>query len=154
MNGENIELNKTKDQEYWLPCGKCSGQTCHKVIVSIDVDGEDPSGTYYYTETYQIVQCQGCRLYSFRKNQTNSEDSIEDEFTSETLYLDHEELFPSRVAGRNKLGQARFLPHKVAQVYNETHAALCSKQPILAGIGIRALIETVCKEKSAKGKGL
>jgi Domain of unknown function (DUF4145) len=154
MSGENIEFNRTKDEEYWLPCGKCNGKTCHNVVVSVDVSGGDPSGYYDYNETYQVVQCQGCKMHSFRKNEINSEDCVEDEESGETVYLNHEELYPSRVAGRHKLSQAHFLPHAVARIYNETHAALCSKQPILAGIGIRALIETVCKEKSAKGRDL
>jgi len=32
--------------------------------------------------------------------------------------------------------------------------AIGNDQPVLAGIGIRAIIETVCKERSAKGKDL
>jgi Domain of unknown function (DUF4145) len=32
--------------------------------------------------------------------------------------------------------------------------ALCSKLPILAGVGIRALIEAVCHDKSAQGSDL
>jgi hypothetical protein len=43
---------------------------------------------------------------------------------------------------------------KVARIYNETHSALCNKMPILAGIGIRVLIEAICKEKTASGKNL
>ena len=50
--------------------------------------------------------------------------------------------------------QAHFLPASVAPIYDETHAALANKQPILAGVGIRALIETVCNEKGATGSSL
>ena len=39
------------------------------------------------------------------------------------------------------------LPPSVRSAYLETHAALCSGLPILAGIGIRLIVETVCKDK-------
>jgi len=42
----------------------------------------------------------------------------------------------------------------ISRIYSETHSALCNKLPILAGIGIRALVETVCKEKVAVGSNL
>ncbi len=71
-----------------------------------------------------------------------------------TFHLERIEIYPSRIAGRQKLREARFLPHDVSQIYNETHLALCNKQPILAVIGIRALVETVCKEKNEAGKDL
>jgi hypothetical protein len=65
-----------------------------------------------------------------------------------------EEIYPSRVAGRQMLLSAHILPQNISRIYEETHKAVCGKQPILAGIGIRALLEAVCKEKAAKGKDL
>jgi Domain of unknown function (DUF4145) len=40
------------------------------------------------------------------------------------------------------------------QVYGETMKALNRNQPILCGLGIRAVVETVAKERGAKGKDL
>jgi hypothetical protein len=79
---------------------------------------------------------------------------VHDQERDEEYEIEKVELYPSRVAGRHKLRQAYFLPPVVARIYDETHAALCNKQPILAGIGIRALVETVCKEKNASGANL
>jgi hypothetical protein len=39
-------------------------------------------------------------------------------------------------------------------VYSETRTALANDQPVLAGIGIRAIVETVCKDQSAAGNNL
>ena len=67
----------------------------------------------------------------------------------------HEQLYPYRVEGRKGLDdEVRYLPSKVQRIYNETLQALNSKSPILAGIGLRALVETVCQEKSAQGINL
>jgi len=146
-------VNKTKDKEYELPCVRCDGKTWHKALVSVDADGNEPSWGYQYSENYQVVQCQGCRSLSFRKNEINTEDTIDDD-EGRIVCVDHEELFPSRVAGRPKLRQAEHLPYSVRSIYDETHHALCNKQRVLAGIGIRALVETVCKEKEATGRDL
>jgi hypothetical protein len=153
MNTE-ITINKTQNEEHRLPCGQCLGETRHKVLESVDVSGEDPSWDYHCVDNYQIVQCQGCDTVSFRKCHSDTEDFIVDEEEDKTHYIDRVDLYPSRVAGRHKLRQAHFLPSSVSRIYDETHSALSNKQPILAGVGIRALVETVCNEESATGHSL
>lgn len=144
-----LQFNQAQGSEPWLTCGKCQTTTYHKVIFSVDLEDK------FFTiskESYQIVQCLGCKSFSFRKTST---DSIEDKEIGGKKYpIVHEELYPSRLAGRRRLDRANLLPEDVARIYNETHAALCNKQPVLAGIGIRALIETVCKEKASSGNNL
>ena len=39
-------------------------------------------------------------------------------------------------------------------IYKEAIVALTNHAPILAGLGLRALLETVCKERSATGDTL
>ena len=46
------------------------------------------------------------------------------------------------------------LPPNVQSIYQETILAIENEQNILAGIGVRALIETICKDLSAEGKDL
>lgn len=40
------------------------------------------------------------------------------------------------------------------RIYNETLKALNEELPVLAGIGIRAIVETVCKDKDSIGANL
>jgi len=47
-----------------------------------------------------------------------------------------------------------FLPNKVRIVYEETLRALSNKAPILAAIGIRAVVEAVCKDKECTERNL
>jgi hypothetical protein len=146
-----VTINKTQNEEHRLPCAQCLGETRHRVLQSVDVKGEDHAWDYQYVDNYQIVQCQGCDSVSFRKSHSNSEDYVFDEEDNSVHYIDKVDLYPSRVAGRHKLRQVHFLPASVSRIYDETHSALSSKQPILAGVGIRALVETVCNEKTAAG---
>jgi len=153
---EQMELNKSQNIEMELPCVKCAGKTSHKVLVSVDIRGDESDGEWsiQWCNDYQIVQCGGCKSKSFRNVSSSSEDHYQ---ISETEWeLDeYEILYPSRIEGRRTLNdEAHYLPSKVQRVYKETIQALNNNSPILAGIGLRALIETICKEKSAEGRNL
>ncbi len=158
MEQRTVVPNKIQGEECRAPCRNCNVETRHKVLQSVDVsiiqDDINTNWWYQADDSYQIVQCQGCDEISFRKIHTNSEDIDYDPETDEQSYHAEIAVYPSRVAGRNKLRQMDFLPWQVAKIYDETHAALCSKQPILAGIGIRALVEAICQQEQATGKTL
>lgn len=153
---KKVELNKSQNAELELPCTKCLGKTTHKVMVSVDVRGEETDGDFssYWCDDYQIVECGGCKTKSFRNVSSNSEDyyPISD---TEYEYDELELLYPSRLEGRKTLeSEGHYLPVKVRGIYKETLGALNNNAPILAGIGLRALIETICKEKNAAGNNL
>ena len=151
-------LNQTQGQEHMLPCIKCAGKTTHKVMASIDVrgdeDDEDEGHSFSWIVEYQIVQCLGCKTISFRKASSNSEDYeqiSEDEWETRVL----QELYPSRIEGRKGMGsEIHYLPSDVMRIYKETLLALTNQSAVLAGLGLRALLETVCKEKNAIGDNL
>jgi len=154
---QSLQLNKTKDKVYQIPCSQCLIHTHHKVLSSVDISGSWGPDDIRYWDEYQIVQCQGCHEISFRKNSVNTEsyDIIEHADGSIGQVLeDHVEIYPSRIAGRTKVKKHWILPFQVRTVYEETHSALSNKLTILGAIGIRALIESVCREKDAKGSNL
>ena len=156
MVGNSIKynINQTQHEEYLLPCIKCSGKTTHKAYATYDVCGEDSDFGFSWSANHQIVQCLGCKTISFRKATSNSED-FHQIGPNEFDYSEIETLYPSRLEGRKSIGkEARYLPVKVRKIYNETLLTLSNQSPILAGIGLRALLETVCKEKQAEGKDL
>ncbi len=147
-----IEHDKTKDKEYDLACIKCDGETCHKVLFSVNVfESEDEISV---SRDYEIIICQGCKEVSFRTTSSCSEDMSYDPETGETDYDEDIKLYPSRIAGRKQVKDMYFLPDEVLKIYKETHGALCGRLSILAGIGIRALVEAVCREKEAQGGNL
>lgn len=152
----NYNINLSQGAEIELPCLKCTGKTTHKALVSVDVRGSqgDRRNSFDWTDVHQIVQCLGCKSLSYRIASTNSENYIqvsEDEYEDEVI----EKLYPPRLEGIKGLGdETHFLPAKVRQIYDETLLALSVQSPVLAGIGLRALLETVCKEREAVGGDL
>jgi len=148
------ELGKSVGTEVLMPCTKCAGKTAHEVFASLDQSGTVTEYDIDWNHEYQIVKCKGCKTVSFRSASWSSENYIqiaEDEWEldiSETLY-------PPRIDGIKDLGDRIIhLPQDLRRVYAETIKALVNDSPVLAGIGLRAMVETVCKEKDAKGKDL
>lgn len=156
---ESIKYTKdsTADEEHEVSCSKCSGKTSHKVVSSYDLRGEDDDGQYsiQWSVDHQIIQCLGCKTISFRKASSNSEDWVQTGYDGSGEYVVDERIYPSRVDGIKGLGDdTHYLPASVRRIYGETLQALSNQSPVLAGIGLRALLETVCKEKNAIGHDL
>jgi len=157
--GECIKYirDKTADEDLSISCIKCAGKTAHKVVCSYDLRGDynDGDHNFQWAVDHQIIQCQGCKAVSFRKASSNSEDWVQTSYDGDGEYVIDESIYPSRVEGIKGLGEdAHYLPTSVKRIYDETLRALSSQSPVLAGIGLRALLETVCKEKNATGNDL
>jgi hypothetical protein len=141
-------FDKTKDQEVWVPCTSCGQETAHRVLCSVRQSGFNPVAEVHFDEECQIILCQGCKTISFRREYWDSE-SDGPWGRGETV-----KLYPSRLSVRKILKDKYDLPPQILRVYEETNTALCSGQLVLAGIGIRALVESVCKERGAAGGNL
>ncbi len=153
MEKISIKRDETKDKIYKLPCKNCDNKTYHKALYSIN-----KHESAQYTDLWQdfeIICCLGCREISFRSDWKFSEDEEFDPET-ETLFMkSHEELFPNRVVGRKPLKNSDLLPADILKIYREVHNAFTSdKIPILTGVGVRALVEGICKERGASGGDL
>lgn len=146
---ENLDNNETR-----LPCPSCTNVSFHRVVVSAKLDKFHEREGYHQTSRYQVVQCQGCKDLSFRVLTVDNHSYFYDERTGEPIQAQHESLFPPRVKGRRQLSGSHLLPFTVSSIYKETATALANESPILAGIGIRALVEAVCTERSASGHSL
>jgi Domain of unknown function (DUF4145) len=141
---------KAGTQPRILVCEKCGQETSHDVLCGIASHDSGPEGDIHVGVEYLVVQCRGCRTVSFCEESWHSEDC--DSKTGGPAISRN--LFPPRIIGRRPLRDVWYLPAQICQVYNETRAAIISNLPVLAGIGIRAIIETVCKEKNASGNNL
>lgn len=150
------EFNKTKDNEVQVSCATCKAKTWHKVLSSVDESGSDNMGggnSFDWAFHYQIMSCQGCKAVSFREVSTNSED-LEWIGPGEAECVETETLFPSRTEGRVPMKDSQVLPEDLRRIYVETISSLNNRQPVLSGIGVRAILETICRDNNAEGKDL
>ncbi|HMM45323.1 MAG TPA: DUF4145 domain-containing protein [Candidatus Macondimonas sp.] len=156
-SSKELKLNVTKDKKLLVSCGECRRKTNHTVLVSVDLSGTDEIGSGYevhWASNHQIIQCQGCDIISFRRVNSTSEDDYIQIGPNEWEQDIHEELYPNRTEGRVPIKDIHLLPTDIERIYAETLKAMNGGQPVLSGIGIRALIETTTKERNANGKDL
>lgn len=152
MPVDKKELNKKVGQITQIGCISCTNITNHEITNSILFDGSESIEQNYkiwWTQESQILQCRGCDSITFRQVSSNSEHTDHDGRPHE-----YEMLFPDRSEGRDPMDDEHLLPVNLQRIYTETISALNNKQPILTGIGIRAIIETVTKDKNAPGRRL
>ena len=151
------ELNRTAGQAADVACGECRRRTQHAVLASVDVIGTiTGSGNFSidWGMNYQIVKCLGCETISFRKLSHDSQTSHVQYEDSSGGFEPDEELFPNPEVGRTPIKDVKLLPSAVQRIYSETLKALTSQLPVLTGVGIRVLIESLANEKGATGKDL
>lgn len=114
---------------------------------------ETPGGDVQWSSALYTIMCGGCKTVTFCEECTNSEEIDYDE-TGKPEHVVIQKVYPGRVAGRPLLNDVARLPYGVANIYKQTHEAICNKQTILAGIGLRAIVEAVCESQAANGDNL
>ena len=131
-------------------CLDCKKVTNHNVLAEHKTSGGHEEDEIRWWATYQIIQCMGCDDISFRRTS-----ACEEDFDPYTGKLEEaESLYPDRLGGRDPMSGHESFPVKTKRIYIETIKALNNQTPILAAIGLRALIESICLEKKTKAKTL
>lgn len=163
MNDLSIEIaveDLTKKHTY-VRCHTCNkdGQKV-EIMASVRKQTQCDCGNGHFVDSwehYQILKCGGCETLFFRTTEANSEDiDFDYDHNGETIttYDVTERLYPEMAAERNTIKEFHLLPEQLRVIYAEAAKALYSNQPVLAGIGIRAILETICKDKKSPGANL
>jgi predicted RNA-binding protein Jag len=144
-----IKVEDSKRKTIIAVCEECGRETVHTVLTDVSSQDQSPDGDIHVWDNYRTIMCRGCQTLSFCREAGSSEDIGRDGTPITTTTL-----FPSRIARRSPLADLYHLPSELRQVYQETRSALMNDLPILAGIGIRAIVETVCNEKRCSSQNL
>lgn len=152
-----VKINERAGTKLKASCSVCRRITNHQILCDVAESGrlEDRHTDYWYAwdNEHQVIQCCGCDSIRFRKTHQDSEDyNYYDD--GESYHPIKVEIFPSSHTERLPIKEDWHLPSNLRLIYQETLSALNHKTPVLAGIGIRAIVETVCKDRQAKGKDL
>jgi hypothetical protein len=146
---ERVEKDESLGQTARATCERCSRETEHGVLTSIETYDSSERYDMHQGGSFQIVQCAGCRWISFRQTWWSSEVCGEDGKPTENVLL-----FPPRRQGVRWLEHEHYLPPTIRQLYKEKMYALVNNQPVLSGIAIRALVEAVCAHYGATASNL
>ena len=148
-----VETSIPEDVYSGIPCPDCDRNTRHKVLAQTCGHWEYAEGAVDVYKNFKIVQCQGCLTISFCETHCCSEEMDYDD-NGNLFYPESKKYYPNRITGRSVMREANLLPHGVYLIYEEAHSALCAQLSVLSGLGIRAIVEAVCKDKEMVGRNL
>jgi hypothetical protein len=124
-------------------CTKCNRQTNQLVVKEVNQDYFEEESGWWDKSEFQIIQCMGCDDISFRKlyNDISQQQHSDEDGTTQ-------ELFPQRGAHSRPIRPFRGLPFTIRTIYRETIDAYNANLTLLCGVGVRAVVEAICIEKS------
>lgn len=133
-------------------CVECGGEERnHDVIYdheehAVSSDGGDISVWTHY----QIVKCKGCNTVRFREFYYCTED-----LDTQGDLLECEVKTYERSGGNKYLDNIKdHIPSNIEKLYRETVQCFNARANTLAGGGLRATVEAICRDQKAKGKNL
>jgi hypothetical protein len=130
-------------------CHRCGDRKTHVVISEIK-EGSGADEDYSWGKTHRFTQCAGCDAFTYSiESWTESDWNYESE-EMDTIW----ESYPPPPTLYQTMDGEEILPEKIRLIYNETIVAMHAKLPLLSGIGLRALIESICKDQGICGQDL
>lgn len=144
-------MEAKQHQAVRAPCSSCGGgEKSHDVVYAHDVGWDNDEGGEGAT-SYQICKCRGCGDVRFRTDTWSTLDISPFSNEPESTVRVYPEV--STTHSRAAVDADAF-PDRIAAVYTETLKAFNAGCHILAGGGLRAIVEAVCIENSVAGKTL
>lgn len=144
-----VENGNKTGKIIWNNCSSCGQQTKHTILFNKTKTDFDATIEIEYGVThFQIIECNGCETISFRKDIYDYLEFDEDN-DGHTI-----ETYPNDIHDYQPLRGIYYLPSKIKDVYNQTLLAFKGKSHLLAGVGFRAIIESICIEEKIKGYNL
>lgn len=130
-------------------CGECKRHTNHAVLAQREVKSH-PDEEYHWGETHYFCQCAGCDSYCYAVAEWS-----EGDWNPHTGEMDYRwKTYPRSRGERLPIDDVHELPNKVRVMYLEILGAVNAQLPVLTAIGLRALIEAICKDRGVQAGNL
>lgn len=133
-------------------CASCSKKTNHDILFE-HIESAPPEYDYHCRTKYLVVRCRGCGHVSFTEIFEDFENMIRTDYDSwspETI----EKNYPFFLEGHRGIIKSYLIPNPVRQIYDETLESIKVGNYILAGVGLRAIIEAISNEQNISGRNL
>jgi len=147
---KKAEENKRKGKSIKVYCAECSRETKHAILQSYDEDAsesfDNDTFSVDWSNSYQIIECQGCESVSFRHQSWCSEDQ---EWYGPDDYSDgtKERLYPKRSASTLPCSDFMNVPVTLRRLYRETISCYNEESFTLCAAGLRAIVEGICADQ-------
>lgn len=121
-------------------------ETNHQVLHQTCVDQPD---RMQGTTEYLLVRCLGCETIALVVT-----DAWLDPADHSLTWVKDQRIYGYRFRLRKPMKGYQDVPDRIRDLYLQCLSALGTEAPTLTGIGIRAVIEGVCNDQEARGRGL
>jgi len=125
-------------------CSNCKRETNQQVLNENKKSYHDDSG-WWEEHKYQIIQCKGCDIISFRRLYNDIAQDQGAEYAGFEPWT--QELYPKRTAKSLNIKNLKDTPRSIIKIYRETIDAFNNEQTILCSAGLRAIVEGICKDR-------
>ena len=142
-NGEKIKLL----------CQNCQCETNHKIIFIHTITYNNQENDIQGEDNYLVVKCCGCEKISMASISSCSEDFEYDE-NGKIEYVEDIKQYPIPKIGYDNLKYEYNIPEYIRHIYKQTCNSIANKDYILAGVGLRTIIEAICKVEKTPGRNL
>ncbi|MDZ4329117.1 MAG: DUF4145 domain-containing protein [Flavobacterium sp.] len=132
-------------------CRNCNEETNHLILYKKEVRPKTEKGkSHDGKEWWCVTQCAGCNSLHFvlRIFFNNPEEN--------NRLVHYDSFFPDNPENPNFISGSDLaeLPSMIFKLYYEVMHAFDSESPVLAGVGLRTLVEAICKQQNIKGRNL
>lgn len=133
-------------------CNSCGQETNHHVKSEHITEYHDVVAgrlRFWEERRQRFLICEGCEKGTLEVGWTH--EGAQDPETGERIWST--ELYPKRV--KHDVGQKQFkqLPNRLDTIYRETIQAYNVEAEILTAVGLRSLVEGICKDQDINSSG-
>ena len=147
-------------KEIFAFCNDCKSKTLHLIKTNYDaeqilsIDEEEKLYRLPLDIKYQVIECRGCLTVSFREVKIFPKKGLMGAFIPNSADKVLVRYFPER--STEVLTEKKFtdLAIQIESLYKEVIESYNNDLNILCAVGLRALVETICKELDITGKNL
>ena len=136
-----------------LGCSNCRKITNHRVLYQQN-ESQQKEYDYHARLEYMLIQRLGCNEITYRHEFHNFETQMKNSFNVIPGYETIVQNYPAyldRYVGLNGMYSILSI---IRNIYQETLDAITYENYILSGIGLKAIIEAIVKEKKIQGSSL
>ena len=130
-------------------CHSCGKRTNHKILAKEEIKSH-PNEAYHWGENHYFSKCAGCDALSYAIAEWSEDDW--NPFTGEMEY--RWKNYPRGATARQPIDNVDELPPKIKAIYKELIGSMNAQLPVLTAIGLRALIEAICKDRGITASNL
>jgi hypothetical protein len=132
-----------------LFCHRCGKYTNHAILAEKEFRS-NPEYEDHWGEDHYFGQCAGCDAINYAISSWH-----EGDWNPHTGDMDLTwKTYPGADTARQSMPDGYHLPGKISSIYQEVIGAMNAQLPVLAAIGLRALIEAICRDRGIAGGNL